>query len=241
MVRLVTADEPDVVCLQELSVWALSHLERWSGMTAVSDVARRPLPLTVELGRILSELDARLFRSAVTGQAIAVLVRPPLAVVEHRHVVLNPFRFRRAQAHRLALPVRERFDWAKERRVCQVVRVRRGDGTFVVGNLHATSHHVDKRLADAELLRAAAFVDGFAEPQEPVLLCGDFNLSVRNSRTLAELMTREWGFSGATPSGIDHVLVRGLHAGAPIVWPRRRRTAGGRVLSDHAPVEVEVE
>ena len=46
------------------------------------------------------------------------------------------------------------------------------------------------------------------------MLCGDFNVSVRRSRTLAELMTAEWGFSGATPIGIDHVLVRGLRAGA---------------------------
>jgi endonuclease/exonuclease/phosphatase family metal-dependent hydrolase len=85
------------------------------------------------------------------------------------------------------------------------------------------------------------FVDGFANPDEPVLLCGDFNLTVRNSRTLAELMTPEWGFSGATPTGIDHVLVRGLRAGAPRVWPVERRTRDGRVLSDHPPVDVEVE
>jgi len=240
-VRLAVADAPDVVCLQELSVWADSRLEEWTGMTAVADVARRPLPFTVDLGHILSDLDARVFRSGVTGQSNAVLLRAPLAVVEHRHLVLNPFRFRRAQAQRLALPTKERFDWAKERRVCQVLRVRRGAGTFVLGNLHATSHHVDKRLADAELLRAAVFVDGFASPGEPVLLCGDFNLSVRNSRTLAELMTREWDFSGATPTGIDHVLVRGVRAQAPVMWPPERRTVGGRLLSDHAPVDVEVE
>jgi endonuclease/exonuclease/phosphatase family metal-dependent hydrolase len=54
-------------------------------------------------------------------------------------------------------------------------------------------------------------------------------------------MTDEWGFSGATPSGIDHLLVRGLRAGAPQVWPAERRLREGRLLSDHAPVEVEVE
>src|ERR687888_2168608 len=49
MVRLASADRPDVLCLQELPVWSLEHLARWSGMTAVTDVAKRPLPGTVEL------------------------------------------------------------------------------------------------------------------------------------------------------------------------------------------------
>ncbi len=241
LVRLATADAPTVVCLQELSVWSLVHLTAWSGMTAVTDVARRPLPLLGELARTLSELDSRRFRSVVTGQANAVLLAPELTVVEHRRVVLNPFRFRRAQAHTLGLSLRDRIYWAKERRVCQVLRLRRGDRTLVVANLHATGHRFDKRIPDAELLRAAVFVDGFALPDEPILLCGDFNLSLRNSRTLPDLMTEEWGFSGATPTGIDHVLARGLRAGPPHVWPVVRRTRDGRVLSDHPPVEREIE
>src|SRR5262245_23867208 len=43
MIELVTRDRPDIVCLQELPVWALRHLERWSGMHATGAVARRPL------------------------------------------------------------------------------------------------------------------------------------------------------------------------------------------------------
>ena len=239
MVRLVTADAPDVVCLQEVPVWALSRLEGWSGMTVVGDVARRPL-VPVELGRILSAYNVLVFRSAVTGQANAILVRSPLVVVEHRRVVLNPFRFRRAQTHKEALPRAAQLHWAKERRVCQALRVRRGDATFIAANLHATGYP-DKRLADAELLRAAVFVDGLALPGEPVFVAGDFNLSVQTSRTLADLMTPEWGFSGATPTGIDHVLVRGFRAGGPRRWPDDRRRRGKVLLSDHAPVEVEVE
>jgi len=240
-VRLAASDAPAVLCLQELSVWALVHLPEWSAMSAVAEVARRPLPLLGELGRTLGEVDARRFRSGITGQANAVLLARELTVVEHRRLVLNPFRFRRAQARGLDLALSERVKWASERRVCQALRVRRGTSTFVVGNLHATGHHVDKRLADAELLRAAVFVDGFALPDEPILLCGDFNLSVRNSRTLGELMSAEWGFSGATPTGIDHILVRGLSAGPARIWPEQRRTREGRVLSDHAPVDREVE
>lgn len=240
LVRLGAADEPELLCLQELSVWALVQLTAWTGMTAVTDVARRPLPLLGELGRTLSELDARRFRSVVTGQANAILLAPELTILEHRRLALNPFRFRRAQARKLDLPLRERIKWASERRVCQVLRARRGEGTLVVANMHVTGN-VDKRIPDAELLRAAVFVDGFALPGEPILLCGDFNLSLRNSRTLPDLMRADWGFSGATPTGIDHILVRGLQAAPPQIWRVERRTRGGRVLSDHAPVEREVE
>lgn len=239
-VRLTVEDEPDILCLQELSVWALAHLPDWSGMTAVTDVARRPLPLLGELARTLSGLDARHFRSAITGEANAVLLKRSLTVVEHRRLVLNPFRYRRLQARRLRLPPGERLRWASERRVVQALRVRSGERTFAVANAHITGHR-DKRIPDAELLRAAVFVDGFARPGEPILLCGDFNLTVGNSRTLVDLMTPEWGFSGATPNGIDHILVRGLRALAPLVWPVERRTRDGQVLSDHAPVDVEVE
>jgi endonuclease/exonuclease/phosphatase family metal-dependent hydrolase len=216
----------------------------WSGMTAVADVAQRPrvgpFPSTAELGRVVTELNHGLFRSAFTGQGNAILLAPELRVLEHRHVTLNPFSFRRAQARGLGLGVIPRLAWRKERRVCQAVRIQRGGETLVVGNLHATSYPPDPRLADAELLRAAVFVDGMAGPEEPVLLCGDFNVSVRRSRTLVDLKSAEWGFAGATPTGIDHVLVRGLPAGEPARWPAHRRQEGGRLLSDHAPVEVEV-
>jgi endonuclease/exonuclease/phosphatase family metal-dependent hydrolase len=239
MVRLASDDGPDVLCLQELPVWALDQLVDWSGMTAVTDVARRS-PVGAELGRIVTGLHAGLFRSAFNGQANAVLLRPELNVLDHRRVVLNPFKFRRAQARKLGLGLGARLAWARERRICQAVRVRRGPGTLVVGNLHATYYPADRRLADAELLRAAVFLDGFARPDEPILLCGDFNLSLQTSKTLAELTGPEWGFEGPTPIGVDHVLVRGLASDVPRRWPAERRLRAGRLLSDHAPVEREV-
>jgi endonuclease/exonuclease/phosphatase family metal-dependent hydrolase len=244
MVRLASTDDPDVLCLQELPVWALGHLEGWSGMTAIGDVARRPMlgpfPSTPEVGRVLTELNHGLLRSAFTGQANAILVQGEYAIVEHRRVVLNPFRFRRAQARALGLERAERHAWGKERRICQAVRIKRDERTLIVGNLHATGS-VDKRLPDVELLRAAVFVDGLARPGEPVVLGGDFNVSLRVSRTLAELMTNEWGFAGATPVGIDHILVRGLRVAEPRAWPPERRAHGARLLSDHAPLEIEAE
>jgi endonuclease/exonuclease/phosphatase family metal-dependent hydrolase len=75
MVELVTGDGPDVVCLQELPVWALGELERWSGMHAVGAVARRPL---LPFGaRVVTDLHHGLLRSAVTGEADAILTRDP--------------------------------------------------------------------------------------------------------------------------------------------------------------------
>ena len=213
-------------------------------MTAVGDVARRPtlgpFPSTPELGRVLTDVNHGLLRSAFTGQANAILVDRSLSLVDRRWVVLNPFRFRRAQARRLGLSLLERSAWGKERRICQTVRLRRDGGTLLVGNLHATGSP-DKRLPDVELLRAAVFVDGLAQPGEPVLLCGDFNVTVQTSRTLAELMTSEWGFTGALRVGIDQILVRGLAAGETHEWPPERRAHDGKLLSDHTPVEVEVE
>ncbi len=75
MIELVTRDRPDVVCLQELPVWALEHLERWSGMHACGAVARRPL---LPFGaRAVTAVHHGLLRSAVTGEADAILTRDP--------------------------------------------------------------------------------------------------------------------------------------------------------------------
>ena len=244
MVRLASADEPDVLCLQEVPVWAVGELAAWSGMAAFGDVAARPsigpFPSTASIGRALTSLDHGLLRSAFTGQANAVLVSPPLEGVREPALVLNPRSFRRAQARWLGLGLVARLAWARERRVCQAVRVIDPDGrTTLVGNLHATSYGPDQRLADAELLRAAAFVDGLAAVGEPVVLCGDFNVTAARSRTIADLCSAEWGFAGPGP-GIDHVLVRGATASAAERWPDQRRSVDGRLLSDHAPVEVRV-
>jgi endonuclease/exonuclease/phosphatase family metal-dependent hydrolase len=244
MVRLAAADRPDVLCLQEVPVWALDRLAGWSGMSVAGAVAARPtigpLPSTAEIGRVLTSLDHGLLRSAFAGQANAILVGEGLRIRDERSVVLNPRRFRRAQARWLGLDLVSRLAWAKERRVCQAVRVAREDGTtLVVGNLHATSYDADQRLPDAELLRAAWFLDAVAIPGEPLVLAGDFNITAACSRTLADLAGPEWGFPAAG-AGIDHVLVRGAEAGPEETWPRERRRVDGHLLSDHAPVEVRL-
>jgi len=75
MIELVTADRPDVVCLQELPVWALPQLEGWSGMHAFTAVARRAvLPVGA---RTVTALHHGLLRSAFTGEGDAILTREP--------------------------------------------------------------------------------------------------------------------------------------------------------------------
>lgn len=233
MLALATADDPDLVCVQEVPAWAL-------GRFTVGDVASRP-PLGAALGRVLTAPNHGVIRSAVSGQGNAVWVSPRLRVLEHHALPLNPLGFRRREAKTLALGRAEQLTWARERRIVQALRVRDGAETLVLANMHCTSYDRDIRLADAELLRAAWFADSMARPGEPVVLAGDLNLRPSASQTLAALAGPEWGFSAPGP-GIDHVLVRGAEAGAPRVWPEeRRRRPDGTLLSDHAPVELEVE
>jgi endonuclease/exonuclease/phosphatase family metal-dependent hydrolase len=212
MVRLATRDHPDVLCLQELPLWSLSHLEDWSGMRALPDVTRRA-PLGVLLGRVITSLDHGHFRSGLTGQANAILLSPALRVRERSSTALSG---------------------SSEPRRCEVARVILDERSLVIANAH-----LDSRAADDQLLQAAAFVDEFARADEPVVLAGDFNITFAGSSALRTLAGAE-SLSGATPIGIDHVLARGLNGTPGEPWSIERRTVGGRTLSDHPPVDREL-
>jgi len=199
MIRLATADRPDILCLQELPVWSLRWLGEWSGMTAVGDVAARPL-LPAQLAKAITDLHHGLFRSAFTGQANAILLAHGLQAVERRVVELE----------------------RSEHRICQGVLL---EGGVALANLHASGGR--RGSGEDELRRAVALLDSLRGEVE--ILAGDFNLRPRLD-----------GFPPPGP-GIDHVLVRGAPAGPIEQWPIERRTLNGRVLSDHAPVEIHVD
>jgi hypothetical protein len=232
MVRLASEDRPDVLLLQEVPVWALSRLGTWSGMTVIGDAARRPtigpLPISAELGRRLTSLHPGLLRSAFSGQGNAILLAPELRPAAHEVLILNPRDFRRLVARRLRLPVLRQIAWAKERRICSVVRAA---PHLLVANLHATSSPSDPRLPEAELGRALRHVEELARDGDVVVLGGDFNVA-GSGAALA-------GWSAAGP-WIDHVLVRGAEPSVARAWPDERRRRAGRLLSDHAPVEVDL-
>jgi endonuclease/exonuclease/phosphatase family metal-dependent hydrolase len=190
MIELVTRDRPDVVCLQELPVWALRHLESWSGMHTAAAVARRPL---LPVGaRAVTALHHGLLRSAFTGEGDAILTRdPPRDLGEH---VVGENKLRRI-AHLVDL-----------------------DGVTVV------NFHIDGDREQFERVVALA--------RERSILAGDANLV----SPVAE------GFSPPLAGSIDQIFVRGLELrDGPSAWPLERRTVGGRVLSDHAPVEAVVQ
>jgi endonuclease/exonuclease/phosphatase family metal-dependent hydrolase len=92
MVQLITHDEPDVVCLQEVPVWAVRLLEHWSGMRRASAIARRP---RIPFGRWPTELNHGVLRSALTGEADAILAAKRYRLSDDRHAVVSTEGLRR--------------------------------------------------------------------------------------------------------------------------------------------------
>ena len=114
MIRLAVADRPDVLCLQEVPLWALPRLERWSGMTARSrrDAAGGPVG---SAGRADHAAAQRLLPLGARGTGERDPARGGLEPLEHRSLRIDAGR--------------------GEQRHCHAVRL---DG-LVVANLHATN------------------------------------------------------------------------------------------------------
>jgi endonuclease/exonuclease/phosphatase family metal-dependent hydrolase len=246
-VRLASADQPDVLFLQEVPVWGLSKLGEWSGMSAFVAPAARPkigpLAKYKRIGRPVSlraspnSRTGQLLRLGIVGDANVTLLSTRLRVVDRRVSHLNPTSLRRRHSRACGLGWADRLKWAKERRVCLslVVELERGDRA-VVSNLHTTAY--PERVAELELERAAAMSDELALPDDIQILAGDFNVYADSSKVLSDLTTAR-NFSSAGPS-IDHILVRGIASGIPETWSDERRRVDGRLLSDHAPVDLRL-
>ena len=161
----------------------------------------RPPRRPAFLAAAITRLHSGFFRSRLAGQANAILIDRSLPTTQLSGVQIS--------------------DEGRERRVVHAVRI---DQLGVVANLHASNGVPD--VVVRELVRARAFVDTRAAPDEARILAGDFNLAYP---ALA-------GYENGGP-GLDHILVANADATPPVSWPVERRVANGCVLSDHAPVE----
>lgn len=210
MVRLVSADAPDVVALQEVPMWAVRRLAAWSGMSA-SWAMTMPAVLG-PLGRWLTDREPERFRSSLTGQANALLVNPHFETGRHRRVVLNP-----DLSH---------VAWMRggQRRVCHALEVETHDGRVVLANLHASN--ADPPRVAAEIERAVSFLGA----HDPCVLFGDFNV---RRHAVAGYSDPIEGIDQILVRGL--AVERG-----PEAWPEARRRVDERVLSDHAPVEAVI-
>ena len=120
-------------------------------MTVVPAITRLPVwpaPLTAWLTRS----HEAFFRSALAGQANAILVRPEYAVED-----LGSARISVA---------------GREVRLVSAVRVR----SIVVANLHASNDFAHPEIPRAEVRRACEFAEGHARAGEAIVLAGDFNV-----------------------------------------------------------------
>ncbi len=214
MVELVTADRPEVVCLQEVPAWALGRLGGWAGMTEVPALARRPRVGAAGLGRALTAPHHGLIRSAFAGQGNAILVSSTLRLHASSALSLTD-RVARLEA-----------------RVAQRVELGLPDGRpAAVVNVHC-SHG---EPGESQLALALRFGEDATPDGGLLVLAGDLNRTPERSATL-----RAAALGASIPGSIDQVLVRGAPASAR-PWADAERVYGGRLLSDHAPVEAEIE
>jgi endonuclease/exonuclease/phosphatase family metal-dependent hydrolase len=154
MIELVTVDAPDVVCLQEVPVWALARIDDWSGMRRFETVTRPPLwpgPISTWVTR----MHQGFFRSGLAGQANAILVAPRHAATDHGHERISVER--------------------GERRLVHAIRIAGAPGV-TVGNLHASNDFEHPDGPRAEAARAATFLEGVSTPGDVLVLAGDFNV-----------------------------------------------------------------
>jgi endonuclease/exonuclease/phosphatase family metal-dependent hydrolase len=152
MVELAAGDSPDVLCLQEVPVWALTELGRWSGMRSIGMVARRGWR-PARFAAWVTRRNQGFFRSRLAGQANVVLVAD-----RHRSVALGG---------------RQVSDPGRERRVVHAVRL---DGLGVVATTHLTNSPSTPDVQRAELARIDLFLDSVAKPGEARIIAGDLNL-----------------------------------------------------------------
>jgi endonuclease/exonuclease/phosphatase family metal-dependent hydrolase len=192
-------------------------------MTAIWRSARR-VWFPPRLGGWITRLDQGFFRSAVSGQANAILLHPRLVPLEERWTTISRSR--------------------RERRICEAVRL---EG-MVIANLHTSSEPRHPEICAGETLRALAFAESLVQPGEALVLAGDFNLRPSQLPELPgfsppgpridHILVRG---GEASPLELWREAERTTApAPPPARAPPPPPTTASGVLSDHAPIELRV-
>jgi endonuclease/exonuclease/phosphatase family metal-dependent hydrolase len=129
MIELASYDRPDVLCLQEVPLWALERLGDWSGGMQVATTTTLPSMLPRRLAGWITRCHQGLWRSAIAGQANAILVAPAYALEQLDEL-------------RVSMP------WKHPRRI-HSVRVA-GRVVFVNAHLSADAGELERTFAFAE-------------------------------------------------------------------------------------------
>jgi hypothetical protein len=217
MVELVTADRPEIVCLQDVPVKALGQAGSWSGMKALGDNEEKSL---------------------FGGTGSLVLAPSDATVIEHKTITLNTNVFCEEQGHKLGLDEKQMRAWESPRRICQVVKVELPNRRRVlVANVHTSTR--EHRLVDAELRRAVNFVERQLELGDVLVFTGWYELGGEPSETISSLLghQRESRWYGVQ-SPFPMLVVLGAEIESFRTWPDEERTYGGKLLSSYPPVEV---
>ena len=236
MVSLATADDPDVLCVQEVPAWALPRF-------SVGDQAAAP-----SFGPLPIPADGRSPAHRPEPRALPLALRRSrkrdsggvsrASSCDHDVATLNPrFLPRRPRAPCSGLDVIMRLAWAKERRVVQTARLAHDDGRTVRRRQRALHElprlaHPGRRALNA--LRSSRST--CAEPDDVVVLAGDFNVIRRRARLRSA--GRRLGLLAA---GAGHrPRARARRRAFRAARLGRAPATRSRPLSDHAPVELEI-
>ena len=236
IVDLAVADRPDVVLLQEVPAWALPYLGPWTGMHAVADVAQPP-----RAGPVPIPTEARSSADGARAGAPPVGLRgagerdPPRRRPATR-------RARPPRAQPAGLPARAGAPArARPRRPPRVgegaadlpSRPRRAGGRGAARRREPARDELAGRCARAGCrARARGCVGGRLRPR-----WGDGRPGRRLQRRRGRRPPRR-----VLEPGAGHRPPRrpGCGPGALRVWPDERRLRNGMLLSDHAPIELEI-
>ena len=237
MMRLATADDPAVLCAQEVPAWAL-------GLFTAGDVAARPrvgpIPIGAGLGHRLTRQHQGLLRSAFSGQGNAILVGSgapaPVALGADPQPAPVPGRPGPRAPARASCPPR-----VGERTA--------GRAGGAPGRRRRPDLR-DREPALHELRRRRAPRGGGAASRCLVRGLRGAAGRRRRARRRLQRVGRPVG-DPASPRGrrVGLLRARSRHRQHPRArrvgyalrrWPDERRMRDGRLLSDHAPVELEI-